>query len=427
MKKLLLSFTMMLAVAVAFGQGLSKEELKAQKKAKKALMGVIGDAEALLLDNPQATLDALTPALEGEHKALVANEPQLWYVCAMAKQGIMNNELLKAQEGQPMNEALVYKYCYEIFQDLAKCDSLDNMPDEKGRVKPAYSEQIKKVLYESRPLLFNGGAYFYNQEDYQSAYNQFDTFIQSVNSPRLAEFGLSDSEYNNIAAYYAMLSAVNMNNYKLVLGYADMAVKDSANAESAYRVKAEALVNVGDTAAWINTLKDCSVKYPTNVYFYQSLIQYYDAKGRQDELIAFADEMIAKDPKNPLFVYVKGYLAQQGEKIDEAIEWYKKTLEVDPGYENAMGNLGLCYIQKAQAYSNSQSSNKISDRAQLKKDKEILQGYFSEALPYYEKLREIAPDKQNLWLNGLYQCYYGLNMDDKLNEIESLIPQDVEE
>lgn len=426
MKKLLLSVTMMLAVAVVFGQGLSKEELKAQKKAKKALMGVIADAEKALLDNPQAALDALAPALEGEHKALVANEPQLWYVCAMAKQGIMNQELLKSQEGQPMNEALVYKYCYEIFQDLAICDSLDNLPDEKGRVKPAYAEQIKKVLYENRNQLFNGGAYFYNQEDFKSAYNQFDTFISSASSPRLAEFGLVESEYNNIAAYYATLCAMRLEDYKLVLDYVDLAVKDSANAESAYQFKAEAYVNLGDTVAWINTLKECSVKYPSNVYFYKSLIQYYDSKGKQDELIAFADEMIASDPKNPLFVYVKGYLAQQSEKTDEAIEWYKKTLEVDPNYENAMGNLGLCYIQKAQAYSNSQSSSKITDRAQLKKDKEILQGFFSEALPYYEKLREIAPDKTNLWLNGLYQCYYGLNMEDKLNEIESLLPKDEE-
>lgn len=424
MKKLLLSITMMLAVAVAFGQGLTKEELKAQKKQKKALMGVISDAETALLDNPQAALDALAPALEGEHKALVANEAKLWYVVAMAKLGIMNQEMLKNQEGQPYNEGLVYKYCYEIFQDLALCDSLDNLPDEKGRVKPEYSEQIKKVLYENRNSLFNGGAYFYNQGDYKASFNQFDTFISSSKHPRLADFGLADSEYNNIAAYYATLCGMQAEDYKMALTYIDIAVKDLANAESAYQCKAEAQLQLGDSIAWLNTLKECAVKYPSNGFFYQSLIQYYDANNKHDELIAFADDMIANDPSNPLFVYVKGYLAQQAEKTDEAIEWYKKTLEIDPNYESAMSNLGLCYIQKVQAYNNSQASVKITDKAKLKKDKEIVQGFFREALPYYEQLRVVAPDKTNLWLNGLYQCYYGLEMEEKLAEVEKLLPKD---
>lgn len=426
MKKLLLSLTLMLAVTTVFAQGLSKEELKAQKKQKKALMGVIADAEAAIVENPQAALDALAPALTGEHKALVANEPSLWYVVAMSKLGIMNQELLKSQEGQPANEGLIYKYCYEIFQDLSLCDSLDNLPDEKGRVKPVYTTQIKKVLYENRNTLFNGGAYLYNNEDFKAAYDQFDTFITSATAPCLMEFGLADSEYNNIAAYYATLCAMRLEDYNMVLNHINIAVKDSANAESAYQFKAEAQAHLGDSVAWLNTLKECSGKFPGNPYFYQSLISYYDSKNKQDELIAFADEMIASDPKNPLFVYVKGYIAQQAEKTDEAIEWYKKTLEIDPVYQNAMANLGMCYIQKMQAYSNSQSSTKVNDKAKLKKDKEIIQGYLREALPIYEQLREIAPDKQNLWLNGLCQCYYGLNMDDKLSEVEKLLPKDEE-
>lgn len=426
MKKLLLSLTLVFAVTVAFAQGLSKEELKAQKKQKKALMGVIADAEAAIVDNPQAALNALAPALTGEHKDLVANEPSLWYVVAMSKLGIMNQEMLKLQEKQPADEGLIYRYCYEIFQDLTLCDSLDNLPDEKGRTKPAYTQQIKKVLYENRNSLFNGGAYLYNNEDFKSAYNQFDIFINSASYPCLAEFGLADSEYNNIAAYYAALCGMRLEDYNMVLSHIDIAVKDSANAESAYQFKAEAQAHIGDSAAWLNTLKECSVKFPANPYFYQSIISYYDSNNKQDELVAFTDEMIASDPQNPLFVYVKGYIAQQAEKTDEAIEWYKKTLAIDPVYENAMANLGMCYIQKMQAYSNSQSSVKVTDKAKLKKDKEVIQGYLKEALPLYEKLREIAPDKQNLWLNGLCQCYYGLNMEDKLSEVEKLLPKDEE-
>ena len=56
----------------------------------------------------------------------------------------------------------------------------------------------------------------------------------------------------------------------------------------------------------------------------------------------------------------------------------------------------------------------------MKKDKEIISGFFREAMPYFEKLREIAPDRKELWLNGLTQCYYNLNMNDKMAELEKL-------
>ena len=423
-KKLLLSLTLLLTVSFAFGQELTKEQIKEKKRQTKALMNLISDAEAQILDNPSGALTMLTPALQGEHAHLVANEPYLWYTVAAAKIGVMQQEQVKQQEGQSFNEKVLYTYCYEIFQDLSRCYELDNTPDAKGKVKPKYSEQIKKILYENRNNLFNGGAYFYNEGDFTAAFNQFDTFIKSSAYPCLAEFGLAENDFNKVAAYYASLCGMRSENYNMVLAHIDTAVLDPENAESAYQFKADALLNIGDTVAWINTLKECSIMFPTNVYFYQNLIQYYDNNNKRDELIQYADEMIAKDPQNPLFVYVKGYIAQQSDNQDEAIVWYKKTLEIDPNYENALGNLALCYIQQAQAYSNEQASVKVTDKAKLKKDKEILDAYFKEALPLYEKLRQIAPERTNIWLNGLYQCYYNLNMEAELNEIEKLLPKE---
>lgn len=428
MKKLLLSVTLMLIATISFAQGLSKEELKNQKRQKKALMGLIADAEKAIVNDPASAINALKPALEGDQKELVANEPYLWYVLANAKLAIVNQENLKRAEGKNFDEAKLYRYCYEIFEHLTLCDQLDNQPDAKGKVKPQYSEQIKKILYENRNQLFNGAAYFYNEEDFSLSFNMFDRFITSADMPRLAEFALNDNpellNISKMAAYYSALCGMRLENYELVLKHIDLAVQSEDNAESAYEFKAQAQVNLGDTVAWLGTLKECAAKYPENVYFYQSLIQYYDSKNQKDELMKFADEMIAREPGNALFAYVKGYILQQGEKQEEAIEWYKKAIELDPNYESALGNLGLCYIQLAQKFSNNEASTNIKDKAKMKKDKEILDAYYREALPLYERLREIAPQKQNTWITGLYQCYYSLNMEDKLAEIEKLMPNE---
>ena len=50
-----------------------------------------------------------------------------------------------------------------------------------------------------------------------------------------------------------------------------------------------------------------------------------------------------------------------------------------------------------------------------------LEALYKRALPYYEKARELAPDDKTLWLNGLYTCYYRLNMTEKAAEIEKLM------
>ena len=44
----------------------------------------------------------------------------------------------------------------------------------------------------------------------------------------------------------------------------------------------------------------------------------------------FADDMLAKDPNNTFYLYVKGYLYHNMKDYEKAIEFYNKTIEVDP-------------------------------------------------------------------------------------------------
>ena len=51
MKKLALSLAVVLSATMAFGQTLSKEELKAQKREIKSLMLIAKDAEKIIIEN----------------------------------------------------------------------------------------------------------------------------------------------------------------------------------------------------------------------------------------------------------------------------------------------------------------------------------------------------------------------------------------
>ena len=417
MKKLALSLAFVLVSSFAVGQVLTKEQIKEQKKQKNALLNMVRNAEAKISVDPVGVSNAIKPAIINP---LVNKDPYVWFVSASAKKAAIDNENRKRAEGADYNEPMLYNYVYGLGNDVTTLEKFDNTPDEKGRVKPKYTEFVNMTLRQEYGQFFNAGAYYYNQSEFQKAYELFGMYVNA--SDKLAALGLisDDTANTSLASFYMVLSGRQMEDNEKVLANVERAMTNPEFAEQAFRLKTVAYQEMGDTVAWLDLCKEGLVKFPNDAYHSQSLIQYYDENNKSEELDKLADELIASDPENALYIYLKGYIAGQKEDYDTAIEWYKKTLEIDGSYLNALTNMGRLYIAKAQEYSTKQATVNITDRARLKKDKEIINGYFKEALPYFEKLREIAPDSQNLWLNGLSQCYYNLNMISKFNELEKL-------
>lgn len=417
MKKLVMSIAFVLAATFAFGQELSKEEIKQQKKEIKALLNVAKDAEMNLQTDPVGAVNAMKVVISNP---LVNTDPYVWFVSVSAKKAAIDAENRKRAEGDSFNEAQMYNYTYDLGHELANCEKYDNAPDAKGKIKPKYSEFIIATYAQEFGQFYNAGAYFYGNEDYAKSYDLFKMFIDASN--KLADAGMMPKDTVNVpvAAYNMSLSGMQMKDYEKVLSHVDLAMLNPDMAPSAFRYKAVAHLELGDTATWLNDCMEGAKLYPDDAYFYQSLIQYYDNRNENDKLNALADELIASDTSNPFFVYLKGYIAHQKLEVDAAIEWYEKTLLIDPNYESALNNLSRCYLYKAQEYSAAQSSVKVTDKKKLAKDKEILNGYYKKALPLLERLRETQPDKYDLWLANLTNCYYNLNMTDKLKEMEAL-------
>ena len=417
MKKLAMSIVFVLGATFAFGQELTKEELKQQKKEIKTLVNIAKDAELNLQADPTAAANAMKQVISNP---LVKTDPFVWYVSASAKKAVVDAENRKRAEGAPCNEALLYGYTYELGHELANCEKYDNLPDAKGKVAPKYSEFIITSYAQEFGQFYNAGAYFYGNEDYAKSYDLFKMFIDAADKLYKADMMPKDTINVPVAAYNMCLSGMQLQDYEKVLSHVDLAMANAQMAPSAFRYKAVAHLELGDTATWLADCLEGAKLFPDDAYFYQSLIQYYDSRNETEQLNALADELIASDTSNPFFVYLKGYIAHQKQDTDAAIEWYEKTLEVDPNYESALNNLSRCYLFKAQEYATAQSSTKVTDKKKLAKDKEILNGYYKKALPLLENLRKQQPEKYELWLANLTNCYYNLNMTAELKEIEKL-------
>lgn len=430
-KVLLLMAAAVMSVSITFAQADDKAAKKAAKEAAKALKAEIKAANKILRE-AQGQLNAVDGNID-QANALIesaiankhtASNPDTWYTAGKIQEKIYNKENEKMYLQQAYDQAKFFGSLSKMFDYFLTCDSLEQIPDAKGKVVAKYRPEITDLLSRIRINLVSGGVTYFNENNNEKAFELFSKYIDVADAPMFAalNYAETDSLMHEIA-YYATLAGLKMEDYHKALKYVDLAMKKEDVAQKAIEYKAMSYINLGDTVNWINALKEGVEKYPAVEYFYSNLISYYNTNGDTKDLVAFADEMLAKNPL-PIFRFVKGYVYQNQKEYDKAVEEYKICIEQDPGYTGAYRNLGICYCQMAQDLSDAASTLDIKSKA-YKAKKEEINAYYKLALPIYEHLRKIDdgsdPDVKNAWTNGLYTCYYMLNMGKEFEEIEKLM------
>ncbi len=420
-----------MSVSITFAQADDKAAKKAAKEAAKALKAEIKEANKVLRE-AQGQLNAVDGNID-QANALIesaiankhtASNPDTWYTAGKIQEKIYNTENEKMYLQQAYDQAKFFGSLSKMFDYFLTCDSLEQIPDAKGKVVAKYRPEMTDLLSRIRINLVSGGVTYFNENNNEKAFELFSKYIDVADAPMFAalNYAETDSLMHEIA-YYATLAGLKMEDYHKALKYVDLAMKKEDVAQKAIEYKAMSYINLGDTANWINALKEGVEKYPAVEYFYSNLISYYNTNGDTKDLVAFADEMLAKNPL-PIFRFVKGYVYQNQKEYDKAVEEYKICIEQDPGYTGAYRNLGICYCQMAQDLSDAASTLDIKSKA-YKAKKEEINAYYKLALPIYEHLRKIDdgsdPDVKNAWTNGLYTCYYMLNMGKEFEEIEKLM------
>ena len=394
---------MLLVTGFAFAQ---EKAVKEAKKIAGAVNPDFAQAEQLIngaLTNPETK-----------------DQAETWNVAGFIQKRRSEKEMESAYLRKPYDTLQVYKSALDMCKYYLKCDELAQIPNEKGKIKNKYRKTNAATIKGERGNLINGGIQFFNENKNKEALEYFGMYVSLPSQPMFAEDEelKADTLLPQIA-YYASLAAMKMEDYASVLKYAPVAQDDKEVGKYAMEFVSTALKAEGDTAKWIVSLQEGVQKYPEHPFFFGNLIDYYSNSKKFDEAMAFADEMIAKDPSNPFNTYVKGYLYHNMEDYDKALEFYKKTIELSPDYAEAYSNIGLIYCLKAQDYS-AKATSDVND-PKYAEDMAKLKTFYEEAKPYYEKARQLKPDQRELWLNGLYRVYYNLQMGPEYEEIEKLM------
>ena len=430
MKKVLFILIAAVGFSCSSYAQMSEKELK---KATKAAQKTVKDARSFYERDDASARDKADGKRmidEAIKNPLVMDWDQTWATAALIYREQFFAETVNFNSGSRCDTVAMYDYLVKWFQYSIKADDLQQHPTDP-KVKPSNEVRNKQANYINNNLsmLINGGIFFFNNRgDYKKAYEMFNMFYEMADADIIASYVAErpDFEEDKIRfAYFPALCAWRLENWNDVLKYKDLAIQDKGllpdhNGEASYEIACDAYGNLGDTVNWLKTLKEGMIEYPSQDFYYNKLLNYYNDRGNLDELKDFALEIVKQDPEKAYNYYVLGYVNQKSGDYEKAQEYYKTAIEKDPELVDAYNNLGLCYLEQAKEFwaANENVNIRSNEYKKLLEEEKV---FYSNALPVFEKLRELEPDQKDKWALPLYNIYYKLNMSKELNAIESLI------
>lgn len=412
MKRVLFSMVLMLAASLSFAQ-----------------QSAVKQAKSLAKTDFNKAAELIEGALVNDETKDLA---ETWNVAGIVYQTKYDEEYTKYYLQQEYDTDNFFKSLLRMCQCWIKCDELAQLPDEKGKIKNSYRKKNAAKVMQEKVMLLNGGVEFNNRASgveeaeanqyYAKARDYFGGYVEVSTSQLLEDVYVQEVDsFLAMNAYYASRVSYLIQDWDAIIKYAPYGVKDAEFGKHTMELYCLALKEKGDEGKWIAALQEGVKMYPDYDYFFGSLIDYYSNNDKYAEAMTFADEMLASDPGKPFYLFVKAFLYHNMKDYDNALAYYEKTTEADPEYAQAYSNIGLIYCIQAQDFSENATTD-VND-PKYAEDQETLKTFYVKARPAYEKCRQLKPDAQDLWLNGLYRVYYNLNMGPELDEIEKLLPQ----
>ena len=397
-KQFSLLFLLMMSPMVVPAQKKEIQTAKDQVKAGKNLDQAVASMKKLLNDSVNRT------------------NKKIWtvYFDAVRKQYEQGNEKLYLK--QKYDTAQLFNYTRQLFEVALQFDSVEAVPDKKGRKNLEFRKGHKDYLAHIRSNLYNGGIWFLNKQKYQDAYKFFDCYIDCAEQPMFKSYNYMEKDKHlPTAAYYAVYSGYKMKNPKATLHHSYMALKDTVHYNYMLQDLAEAYALEKDTARYVASLKEGFKRVPTFPFFFPRLVDHYVDNAQLDSAMVVVDEALTVVPDSDLYLAAKSNLLLDQGKLKECIEVSQKVIDVNPEMPEPYYNVGICYFNQAvEQDKNSQNSRQV--KAQVEAD-------YKKALPYLVKYRELEPKEQGKWAFPLYTIYLNLNMGKEFDEIDKVMRQ----
>ena len=313
---------------------------------------------------------------------------------------------------QKSDTASLFQTNYKMFLAYEAMDSVDMLPNKKGRVEPKFRKKNAEYLNNYRRNLYNGGVFFISKQKYDVAFKMLDAYIDCAFQPLFSGNRYDPkSKHALSAAYLATLCGVKLGNDDIALKHSTEALLYTPGREKTMQFLTNIYSGRKETQKYEDVLKQGVDEFPKSEFFFTRLVDFYNGKNQLDSALYVADKSLQKDTVNTLFLYAKSNILLNKGDYDGSIAMADKVIALDDSFADAHYTAGVAYLNKAFE----------AEKQASRKNKTQITKFYKSALGYMEKYRALAPDQKDKWAPALYNIYLNLNMGKKFEEITKLL------
>ena len=340
------------------------------------------------------------------------NDARTWYTAGFIQEKILQGEQIKGEITRNDDKVLRGESTLKAIDYFTKAYDLDQLPDEKGKVKPKYNKKIMDFMRNYPAELINYGYYRYEEKDYAQTLAIWEKYLDMAKLPYMKgivpESDADTSVYNRVIYQAAIVAVLDENTDKAIVHLES--IKDKYNINECYQYLAQQYLTKKDTAGYFNTIKTGFEKYPTNTYMLESLINYYLLTGNDlDGGLNYLNAAIRLKPDMAQYYYVRGNIYEVKGQQDDAVKDFEKTLQLDDSNAGAHFGLGRYYYKKGELYM--ERINNIRDAKIAQQETAKAKEIFEQAAASMEKCRALDPKNADN-LNLLKRTYYRIYQDE---------------
>jgi tetratricopeptide (TPR) repeat protein len=409
MKKVVFTLALCVVASISFGQKKTVSTVKSELKGSNPNMELARSLIKEALANPET-----------------ANEAETWFVAGQVENKQFDTERIKEimnLNNMGPNEDIMYPALDNIYPYFEKADELEQIPDEKGKVKLKFRKDIKAIMLANRPYYINAGSYFYDKGNYEKAYKNFRFYGDMPNLPIFegdqSKFEVMAKDTNAIKIrYYAGLAASQVPDHDAAIALFNEIKDMGFNEIDIYKQLASEYHQKKDTVGFSGILEKGIAKFPKESYFLLNMINININQGKTKEAIVNLKQAIETSPNDAQLYDVLGLVYENTKEIEEAITCIKKALEIDPNYAEALSHMGRLYYNLG---IEARGAADMGGKASKSYDQDIkkVEEFFKGAIPYFEKAYKLNPQDSDA-VFALRNIYYSLKMNDEYEKWDKI-------
>ena len=327
---------------------------------------------------------------------------------ALRKQYNQGNEKLYLH--QPYDTTQLFLIARKIFEAAERLDSIEALPNEKGKVEYSYREDNVQLMAQLYGNLYTGGVFLLNHRKYNEAVQCVNTYLVAPEWTMMKGALKVDSLHRWHASYVMLAAGYRNEDFQSALKYEEDALKYRPRLETSLQYLAEIYHAKNDSVHYERYLSLGVDSFPRDRYFYSRLVDLYCNRNDYESALGVTTKVLAADTTDFSTKVVRQTLLLNLARYDECVALGDKLIAEKNSVSEVYYNNALAYYNQTMGLENG-PANKRKEREKK------LQCLYRKCRPYMEKFRALQPNERTKWRPVLYNVYLNLNMGKEFSEI----------